>query len=242
MSNTLQNDSVHSSYVPYGSNPNSNNAMNTSACLNEKLQTEYIDISDDDTTTYATITRTISRFVGHVFTPRQVLGLLRVLKAITLSFLVLTILSDVMYIIFVELLANDKIQLLAGGHRDTIIRIYGLLLALIGLAIELDYSKVVRKFSALKGFIPRSLIYFFVMQITGSHPIMIKYKQNKNHAQNNYEIYDDDLFDVQNIQIPSSAIGFQRVTAFVLYVLFYYLLEYSQYMMICVCVCVGYYR
>ena len=153
MSATLQNDSVHSSYVPYGSNPNSN-AMNTLACLNEKLQTEYIDISEDDNTTYATITQTTSRFVGYVFTPRQVLGLLRVLKAITLSFLVLTILSDIMYIIFVELLANKKIQLLAGGNRDTIIRIYGLVLAFIGLAIELDYSKVVRKLSALKGFKP----------------------------------------------------------------------------------------
>ena len=59
-----------------------------------------------------------------------------------------------MYIIFVELLANKKIQLLAGGNRDTIIRIYGLVLAFIGLAIELDYSKVVRKLSALKGFKP----------------------------------------------------------------------------------------
>ena len=180
--------------------------------LNAKLQTEHLDIPDDDTSILANITRTISKVVGAMLSPRQVLGLLRVLKAITLSFLVLTILSDLMYIIFVELLSDEKIQALAGGHRDTIIRLYGLAMSFLGLAIELDYRKVVRKFSGLKGFIPRSLVYFFIMQITGSHPIMIKYKHKKD---NNIQ-YDDDTFDVQDIQIPSSAIGFQRVTSFVL--------------------------
>jgi hypothetical protein len=204
--------SSHNGQPMQSSNTGTGNAS-LSSSLNDKLQTDYIDIPDEDTSTFATITRTVSRIVGAMLSPMQVLGFLRVLKAITLSFLVLTILSDIMYIVFVELLADKKIKVLAGGHRDTIIRIYGLCLALIGLAIELDYAKVVRRFSGLKGFIPRSFVYFFVMQITGSHPIMIKYKRNRDHAN---QIYDDDTFDLQNIDIPSSAIGFQLVTSFVL--------------------------
>jgi hypothetical protein len=189
-----------------------NNNNNTS--LNETIQTEHLDLPGEDNSFLANITRSISRIVGSTLTPRQVLGLLRVLKAITLSFLVLTILSDLMYILFVELLADSRLKVMAGGNRDIIIRFYGLGLSFLGLAIELDHSKIVRKFSGLKGFLPRSLLYLLIMQITGSHPIMLNYDKNDNN--NNTDDDHNAYYDSSMIQIPSSAIGFQRVTSFVL--------------------------
>jgi hypothetical protein len=189
-----------------------NPVSNTS--LNDALQTEHIDIPEEDKSFLANITRGISKIVGALLTPRQVLGLLRVLKAITLCFLVLTILSDIMYIIFVEILSSREVHIVAGGHRDVIIRVYGLIFAGIGLAIELDYSKVVKKFAGLKGFIPRSVLYFFIVQITGSHPILFDYGKYDDAGESDDE---DSYSDFQNA-IPSSAVGFQRVTSFVLYV------------------------
>lgn len=187
-----------------------NPATNTS--LNDALQTEHLDVPEEDDSLLAQLTRSISKIVGALLSPRQVLSMLRVLKAVTLSFLVLTILSDLMYIIFVEVMSAPEVRLMAGGNRDVIIRIYGLGLACIGLAIELDYSKIVKKFTGLKGFIPRSMLYFFVMQITGSHPILIDY--HKNGGDNNAA--DDDAYASFQVAIPSSAVGFQRVTSFVL--------------------------
>ena len=181
----------------------------SNASLNETLQTEHLDVASEDESVLANLTRSICRIVGYLLTPRQVLALLRVLKAITLSFLVLTVLSSLMYVAFVELLASDEVKRMSGGSRDIIIRFYGLVLSFIGLAVELDYSKVVKKFAGLKGFIPRALLYYFIVQITGSHPILLEYSKNANDSG---EVDDEYVA----IQIPSSAVGFQKVTSFVL--------------------------
>jgi hypothetical protein len=246
-------DSLQSSYYREGSvrtsRPLSGSPVNTvgatsgSSRLNESLQTQHIDLSEKDNSFMANATRYISKIVGGICTPRQVLGLLRVLKAITLSFLLLTIISDLMYIVFAELASSKQVKIMAGGTRDVILRLYGILLCLLGLAIELDYSKIVKKFSGLKGFIPRALLYFFIAQITGSHPILLKgstvyssSSSNNNNGGGNDDAAngddaagDDDAAAAQaasssyeysnpEIDIPSSAVGFQRVTSFVLYV------------------------
>jgi hypothetical protein len=185
----------------------------SNASLNETLQTEHLDVANEDESVLANVTRTICRIVGYLLTPRQVLGLLRVLKAITLSFLVLAILSNMMYVVFVELLASDEVKTMAGGNRDIILRFYGLVLSVIGLAIELDYPKIVKKFTGLKGFVPRALLYYFIVQITGSHPILAEFGRNGNV---DGDVEADDDYTAQKIQIPSSAVGFQKVTSFVL--------------------------
>jgi len=213
------------------------------ANLNDSLQTQHLDLDEQDKSSFANATRSISRFVGTICTPKQVLGLLRVLKAITLVFLVLTFLADAMYIIFVEFASSKEVKIMAGGNRDTILRLYGLGLALIGLAIELDYTRVIKKLSGLKGFLPRAFLYFFVAQITGSHPILLSgsssaaaeqnYNANGNDDNNNnngdddaanaaddaYAAAGDDYTSAsvtETLAIPNSAVGFQRVTSFVL--------------------------
>jgi hypothetical protein len=160
------------------------------ASLNETLQTQYIDLDDNDDSTPAHAIRAISSCVGSICTPKQVLGVLRVLKAVTLSFLMLSIVANLMYILFVEILSSDEVKAIAGGSRDTILRIYGLGLSLLSVAIELDYTKVVKKFSGLKGFLPRAVLYSFISQITALHPLVFQsqngmYNTSANQAYNN---------------------------------------------------------
>ena len=204
------------------------------ASLNDTLQTQYIDLDEDDDSFLANVTRSISNQVGSCCKPKHVLGLLRILKAVTLSFLIMNILANLTYIVAVELAASAEVKEMAGGSRDLLLRLYGLGLSLLGLAVELDYAKVVRKFSALKGFLPRALLYFLIAQITCSHPIAYIGTDNSN-AQNNYNNNggdDDEAADGDDAanddgyaaeaasssapQLPSAAVGFQRVTSFVL--------------------------
>jgi hypothetical protein len=227
--------------------------------LNDRLLSEHTDVPIDDTSCGANLVRNICYLVGLVLTPRQVLGIIRILKAVTFCFLVLNILSNGMYIIFVHVMGTHAVKLMAGGARDTVIRAYGLALCFLALAVEVDVSKIVRKFSGLKGFIPRALFMFLIASITSSHPIYDKsvYKaqqayfnqqqqynnynngnggEGDDDANNQYNNYDDAANANNNNQgggddsysywtaydpsseIPSSAVNFQLVTSFVLYV------------------------
>jgi hypothetical protein len=169
----------------------------SSAHLSERLHTEHIKVSEDDSTCDAAITRGVGTFVADLITPRQMLGLLRVLKATTFCFLILTLIADAMYIIFLEVLADKEIRVLAGGVRDVIIRAYALLMSIIAIGIEVDYPRILRKFSALKGFVSRSMLLFFIAVVTGSHPVHARYNDGES-------------------EIPTSALGFQMVTSFTL--------------------------
>jgi len=185
--------------------------------LNDKLQSQHLDIKEDDERCYSTLTRVIANCVGHVMTPRHVLGMLRLLKAVTFCFLILTAIADVMYMLFLEILANRRVRAMAGGKRDTVIRLYGLFLSIVAIAIETDTRRIVKKFSGLKSFFGRSFLIFFIAIITGSHPIHVK---ETKYAFDDYLANDDDAnyYDTSS-EIPTSAIGFQMVTSFVLYVL-----------------------
>jgi hypothetical protein len=161
-----------------------------SSRLNSRLATEHIDVPESDDSFQANLTRMIADAVGRFITAKQMLGILRVLKAVTFSFLILTIFADIMYIIFLEILANDAVRAIAGGTRDTIIRLYGLALCFIAIGIEIDYSSVVKRFSGLKGFIPRSLLMFFIAMITSSSPMEDNYSTGQ--SQQSYNNNDDD--------------------------------------------------
>ena len=142
--------------------------------------------------------------------PRDMLVLLRLLKAVTFCFLVLTVAADLMYIIFVEFISGVGENL--GGFRDTTIRLYGLALALMAILIELDMSIAVKHFTGLKAFVPRSLLLFFIATITSAH------RMNKQQVSSGYDddqaVVDDD--SLTQSQIPNSAIVFQMVTSWIL--------------------------
>jgi len=212
------------------------------ASLNDRLATKYVDVPVDDQSCQAQMTRRVANFVGSILTPKQVLAILRVLKAVTLCFIVLTIIANILYLFTVKLFASKEVQAAAGGNRDTLIRLYGLVLSFIALAIEIDYVKVVRRYSGLKAFIPRGLLYLFIAIITASRPHRSE-PVNNNYNQYQYQQQNDDAagddaagddaaqddqyyyqqaaasqpVDVTD-EIPSSAVAFQMVAAYVLYV------------------------
>lgn len=109
---------------------------------------------------------------------------------------------------------------------------------MLALAVEIDVSRLVKKFSGLKGFIARALFMFLIAAITSSHPIYDKqlYEKQAQYYANGDDANGDDgngngnddgngddgysggyvaVADPSS-EIPSSAVNFQMVTAFVL--------------------------
>lgn len=179
----------------------------TTTSLNEKLNTEKVKETTDDSLRGQAEKRIID-FVGEQVTPRQLLGSLRVLKAVTACFLFLTLLANLMYLIFVELVASKHVKKLAGGHRDFLIRLYGLALNFVSILIEFDYSQYAEAFFGYKGYLQRGLLLFFVAIITSPDPT--HHGMVKGYADDDYYVT-----DAQN-SISGSAVGFQAIASFVL--------------------------
>jgi len=189
-------------------------ALSSPDGINDRLNTDYLDVDMEDTSICAKITRLIAGCVGRYCTPNQILIVLRLLKASTFCFLVMAIISDLMYLLFVKILATGKSEDVLGDFRDTILRIYGLLFAFMAMMLELDIPRVVKHVSGFKNFIPRGLLLFFVSVVTNTSPHLAKSKQ----VYNSYK--DDDYYDDDNMMtysdIPISAIVFQMVTSWIL--------------------------
>jgi hypothetical protein len=188
--------------------------------LNDTLNAEFIDIPPEDTSTFANLTRAIAGLVGSLFSPRQVLIVLRILKATTFAFLFFSIVAALMYIFFVELRTSEEVNTKVGGRRDTLIRIYGLGLTVIALMIELD-TTAVKYFVGLKAFVPRACLLFFIATISSSPPLHESYNGRRSYRNDNYSYnYDDDAHGYSDQQvsqeIPTSTIIFQWVTSLVL--------------------------
>jgi hypothetical protein len=165
------------------------------------------------------MTRGIAGFVGKFCTPRQILIALRLLKAVTFCFLLLTIFADVMYIFFVELMVSDEVNENLGGHRDIVIRFYGLFMAIVAVLLELDVAIAFRHFPGLKGFIPRGFLLFFIATVTNAHPLHSNASSaaetDDAYAADDYDAAGDDQYIIAK-EIPNSSVAFQMVTSFIL--------------------------
>lgn len=178
--------------------------------LNERLRTEYIDLDKQDDSCGAMTTRGTANVVARWFTPQQVIGILRLLKAITFCFLILTMVADLMYVLFVEIMSSHEYRAKAGGFRDIMIRVYGLAFAVIIVGIELENKNVIKRFSGLKPFIPRGLMMLFIAVITGSHP---KDDGTNAASYNDDDANNEEYQQQEDYQIPRSALAFQMVTS-----------------------------
>ena len=203
--------------------------------LNEDLDTNALDLDPTDQGLLSTIIRLIAGAVGKCCRPRQILVILRLLKAVTFCFLILTVCADVMYIFFVEFLSSDATGNALGGVRDTIVRIYGVVLAVLAILIELDITAAVRHFSGLKAFVPRGLLLFFVATITNASLLVQRQTAGARNSGGNYNddayaggddanagddyLVDDDAAKYENSieqPMPNSAVAFQMVVSWVL--------------------------
>ena len=186
--------------------------------LNDTLNTSYIDVPEEDTSPWAKTTRLIAGCTGKLFSPRQVLVMIRILQTLTFACLVFTIIADLMYIFFVSLVVSDEVNAKVGGARDVIIRWYGLAMAIMALMVEFELPFFLKQFPALKGYVPRSFLLFFVATITSPNPLHYDYAFNKKEENKNDDYYaDDDMYDQQvSKEIPGSTVRFQMVTSFLL--------------------------
>lgn len=186
--------------------------------LNDTLNTSYIDVPEEDTSPWAKTTRLIAACTGKLFSPRQVLAMIRILQTLTFACLVFTTMADLMYIFFVSLVVSDEVNAKVGGARDVIIRWYGLAIAIMALMIEFELPFFLKQFPALKGYVPRSFLLFFVATITSPNPLHYEYAFNKQEENKNDDYYaDDDLYGQQvSKEIPGSTVRFQMVTSFLL--------------------------
>lgn len=205
--------------------------------LNKSLNTEYIDIPREDDSAFAACTRCCTKCLGACCSPRFLLVVLRILKALTFAFLVFNIAANAMFLIFAEILVSGEVYAKIGGVRDTAIRIYGLVLTVLALMIEVDFDRVVKHISGLKSFVPRAFLLFFIAAITAPTPLHRsfigsagtyaeeygddQYDDDQNQDQYDDALYDDRYYDAYvdkqvSDEIPSSTILFQMVTSITL--------------------------
>jgi hypothetical protein len=179
----------------------------TTTSLNERFDTQHVKQGSDDSWVGQAEHRIID-FVGNKVTPRQLLSALQILKAVTTCFLFMTLAANIMYIIFVEVVASKQVKQLAGGHRDLLIRLYGFALNAMAILIEMDYLKYTKAFYGFKGFLYRGLLVFFIAIITSPDPTHYALVQSQG---------DDDAYMTNtSTEIPGSAVAFQMTASYVL--------------------------
>ena len=178
--------------------------------LNERLHTEYVQGSNDDSF-IGRWRENVIDLVGGIFTPRQLLGVLQVLKAITICFLGFCVLSNLMYMIFLEIIANNQVRTIAGGLRDFAIRLYALALTTMAIFIELNNEKAVKSFYGFKGFIPRGILLMFIAIVTSPDATHYSYIQ-ANKADDD-AFYDDYVSKSADNNLSGSAVAFQMITS-----------------------------
>ncbi len=187
--------------------------------FNKLLDPRHLDIPEEDKSFHAEVVRKIANVVSKIFRPRQVIVLLRLLKALTFCTLGLSMIADLMFIFFVQVSVSTEVNIKLGGMRDMICRLYGVGIAVLATMIELDMTVANVHFSGLKSFIPRSLLLLFVATISAASPmISYEYKLWKQYHRYN----DDDLgvgYDNALIkdEVPGSAVAFQSMTSFILF-------------------------
>lgn len=202
--------------------------------FNKRLDPSQLDIEDDDTSCCAEVTRTVTQFVSRIFKPRQVIVLLRLLKAVTFCTLILTIVSDLLFCYYIEFHVSHDVSAKLGGHREVVNRLYGVAVAVLAVFVELDMHIVSKHFVGLKPFVARSLLYLFVASLSTVSP-MIAYErklirqQKKSSSNYYYNGGDDDGANNYNYnqnkcgvtypikdEVPTSAIAFLSITSFIL--------------------------
>jgi len=111
----------------------------------------------------------VTRAVSVCCTPQQILIVMRLLKAVTFCFLILNVAADIMVLCFLGLGSAGG----ASGVREFVIRLYGMGLSGVAVALELDVGSITDGFRGLKGYVARALLLLLISIITqnkGNYP------------------------------------------------------------------------
>jgi len=184
----------------------SDSYYNTNTIYNEKINTKYVDVSENDISIMGQLVKSVTSLVGGLFSPKRLIVVFRLLKALTFCCLCLTVTAELIYLFIVEFQVTDDVLKKIGGTRDELLRIYGIGLALSAIFIELDMTIVDIHYPYMRAFLPRSMLLMFVTAISGVTPII------------GYENLDntDDGVLIAN-EVPRNAVAFQVTTNFFLF-------------------------
>jgi len=170
--------------------------------FNEKFDTRYLNVPEDDDSLRATAIRSMTHFVSKFITPRHLVTLLILQAAYTILFLVTTSLSALIFIYFENFSGvSEEVGMKLGNFHDMKIRLFGIFFSVLAIMVELDLEFVNEKITLLKSFIPRSMMLFFVATLSETNP-MILYDGVK-QSSSNYD--DDDYFSLYSNYTSSSS-------------------------------------
>lgn len=197
----------------------SDSYYNSNTLYNEKLDPTHVDVPENDESIMGQLVRFVAALVGGCFSPQRLIVIFRLLKALTFCSLAATIVSETMYLFFVELQVSSDVLKKIGGTRDQVLRLYGIILAFFCIFIELDMTVVDKYYPFMKAFLPRSCFLFFVTTLCGTSPI-IGYENSLFSKYRNYDddgaAYAEDAALISN-EVPGTAVAFQATTTFFLF-------------------------
>jgi len=204
----------------------SDSYYNSNSNYNEKLDPQHLDIAPNDESMCASLIRGVASIVGGLFSPKRLIVVFRLLKALTFCCLCLTISAELIYLFVVELQVSSDVSKKIGGLRDTILRFYGVALAVVAIFVELEMKIVDNNCPMMKSYIPRSMLLLFITTVSGTSPI-IGY-ENRLFSKYRNKQYDDDensgymYYNTDNSliadEVPGSAVAFQAATTFFLFI------------------------
>lgn len=204
----------------------SDSYYNSNTTYNDKLDILHVDVPANDESVMGQLVRGVTSLIGGLFSPKRLIVVFRLLKALTFCCLCLTVAAELIYLFFVELQVSHDVLKKIGGTRDEVLRVYGIGLAFLAIFIELDMTIVDTHYPFMKGFLPRSMLLLFVTTISGTTPI-IGY-ENRLFSKYRTTTYDDDgyvsqyLYNTEDTalianEVPGSAVAFQATTTFFLF-------------------------
>lgn len=174
--------------------------------FNRRIDPRHLDFAEDDTSCFAGMIRRMAHFVSSIFRPRQVIVLLRLLKAFTFCTLGMGVIADLVFIFLVQINVSDEVNIKLGGIRDIVCRLYGVAIAILVITIELNMDVSNSNFAVLKPFIPRSLLLLLVAALSATSPMI-------NHDEDLVAVYDN--IPIKD-EVPVGAFAFQAMTSFIL--------------------------
>mmetsp|Transcript_8147 Transcript_8147/g.8952 ORF Transcript_8147/g.8952 Transcript_8147/m.8952 type:complete len:383 (-) Transcript_8147:205-1353(-) len=166
--------------------------------FNEKFDTRYLNVPEDDDSLRATAIRSMTHFVSKFITPRHLVTLLILQAAYTILFLVTTSLSALIFIYFENFSGvSEEVGMKLGNFHDMKIRLFGIFFSVLAIMVELDLEFVNEKITLLKSFIPRSMMLFFVATLSETNPMILYESKTRSlggYGYGNGYGDDDDLY------------------------------------------------
>jgi len=147
-----------------------NSYYNEDTAYNEKLDSVHVDIPGNEDSVKAELVMIISSKVGSLISPKFLIVLFRIQKALTSFCLLLTIIAELVWLVVMMIIGEDLFNII-GGRRDAVLRVFGVVLAVLSFLIEQDVM-IVDYVPIMKLFLMRFLSISFISVLACTHTVI----------------------------------------------------------------------